>query len=595
MRNALYFSIMSIASATISFAQGPNILSVLGAGDYSDAASVGIPRGSIFVIEGSGLAASNASATTLPLPTSLNSVTVRIWDSPTGGNLLTVCPLWYVSPVQVNAILPSPLAAGQYYVSTVVAGFETGRLPIIATNGRFTPFAQGAVGFGPAIVQEYDSSGGPFLNKPTAAAHPGSVLVLWGTGLGPLSSGSDVGASPPATIRSDVTVYVDGQPATPFYAGRASTLPGVDQINFVLPSSVKPRCFVPLQVTTANTAGAVNTIAVSLASSACPSEFNLPASTLATLDAGGVVKAAVLRMTSTTSQSTGAVQQAAGAWVAEYNLNYLSVFALGTNATLVSGTAICSRSPVDHGYGQNASATLPVPVITGASGCTWTFAANGAVLTGSPSLSCVASSFAFTGSLSSVNGTFPPPRPSSAISSLASHRSPQALTVSWNANPGATDTVALTIGSSYTPVTLFGSSQTKNALASCQMSPVASPFTFSPTDVAWAMQYANPNPVAMQLATTSDRVFPGNNQIDFVLVRSVNSVEATTLMNWPLTVILADLQPGAYTDAGNPPRAMVRLPHIVAYGPPSEAIETVHIVAISFDNQPGMAGSAAIT
>lgn len=73
----------------------------------------------------------------------------------------------------------------------------------------------------------------------------------------------------------------------------------------------------------------------------------------------------------------------------------------------------------------------------------------------------------------------------------------------------------------------------------------------------------------------------------------------------------------AHSDAGNPQRAMVTnvngvsysnnntrldgatvsypwLPHIVAYVPPAEAIETVNIVTNSFDAEQGMAGGAAV-
>jgi len=527
MRNALsglIFFTISISSS----AQGPTITSVLGAGDYNDAASVGIPRGSIFVIEGSGLANSAVSAATLPLPTTLSGVTVRIWDAPVGGNAVAVCPLWYASPGQVNAILPSSLLAGQYYVSMIAAGLETGRLPILAINGRFAPFSRGGQGFGPAVVQQYEGSTGPLLNQLTTPAHPGSILVLWGTGLGALPSGSDADASPPQTIRSDVTVYVDGLPTTLLYAGRAPTLPGVDQINFALPAGVKPRCFVPLQVITAGTPSTIETLSVSSDSSTCPSEFDLAPSSLATLDAGGVARAAVLRMTSETNHNDGTIQQSAEAWTAEYDSSYLGVLALGATTTSANEAPTCSRNPVARTYGRNTSAAIAVPIITGPSGCSWTFVTTGPLIEGSPSPGCTASGFAFGGSLSTVSGAFPPPRASNAIGTVASQRTTQGLTVSWNASASQTDEVILTIGSSFTPIVLFGTSQTKSALFSCQVSPASSPFTFSPSDLTWPMQYATADPVSMYLTTTTDQVFPASDQVDFVLVRTVNSALATT-------------------------------------------------------------------
>jgi len=189
MRNARCYLLL-IATTAACFAQGPSVVLVVGGADYSDAVSVGIPLGSIFTIEGSDLAPSVAQATGLPLPTTLNGLTVQIWDS-AGSAVLGVCPLWYVSPTQVNAVLPSSLAAGTYDLSVSILTaspfgnipLSTPRVQILATNGRFAPFTLGSRGFGPAVVQQYDSAGGPFLNQLTAAAPTGSVLVLWGTGL----------------------------------------------------------------------------------------------------------------------------------------------------------------------------------------------------------------------------------------------------------------------------------------------------------------------------------------------------------------------------------------------------------------------------
>ncbi len=79
----------------------------------------------------------------------------------------------------------------------------------------------------------------------------------------------------------------------------------------------------------------------------------------------------------------------------------------------------------------------------------------------------------------------------------------------------------------------------------------------------------------------------------------------------------ASLPAEAHSDAGNPQRALVTnfngvsfsnnntrldgatvsypwLPHIVAYVPPAEAVETVNIVTNSFDAEQGMAGGAAV-
>jgi len=171
---------------------------------------------------------------------------------------------------------------------------------IVVTDGRFAAFAQGAKGFGPAVVQQYvqqtaSASGQVSLNQLTAPAQPGVVVTVWGTGLGPLTSGSDADAPPAGTIRNDVTVYVDGIPVTPLYAGRAPGLPGVDQINFTIPPDVRVGCFVPLRIATGSAASGGTTMSITAPSagpSVCSSEFQLSPAALASLDSRGVVRAA---------------------------------------------------------------------------------------------------------------------------------------------------------------------------------------------------------------------------------------------------------------------------------------------------------------
>lgn len=508
-------------------AQGPAILSVRTGADYADATSVGIPRGSIFTIEGTGLASSAVSASAAPLATTLNGVSVRVWDATTNGNMVGVCPLWYVSPTQVNAVMPSPFIAGMYYLSVLTQGLETGRLPILITNGRFVPFSRTSRGFGPAVVQQYGSSGGPILNELTAPSAVGATLVIWGTGLGPLLSGSDAASPSAATLRSDVFVYIDGLRALPFYAGRAPGLPGVDQINVVMPQGVEPRCFVSLQIVTGGVPSSIETISVSQdARSSCQSELGMSAAALAALDAGGAVHGAILRLTSTTSASNGSLSQAAEAWMADYRIDDLSVLQTSASPSLTRGTGICLRDPVDRTYGENTTASLPAPAITGSGGCSWAFAANGSSLQGTPQSGCIAESFAFSGALFTASGSIPPPRSGAAISAVSSTQSAQGLTIAWSATPASSDIAFLTLGSSYTPVAIFGTPQTQQATLVCQVAATDQPFTVSSRDVTWAVQYPNVSPVSLSLTATSDQVFPASGSVDFVLVRALNSVVA---------------------------------------------------------------------
>jgi hypothetical protein len=90
-------------------------------------------------------------------------------------------------------------------------------------------------------------------NTNTAAA--GDNLVLWGTGLGATpNNGGDTAGPPAGNIGSAPLVFVGGvQSPSVSYWGRApGTIPGLDQINFVVPPNVPLGCNVGIVVQTTN-------------------------------------------------------------------------------------------------------------------------------------------------------------------------------------------------------------------------------------------------------------------------------------------------------------------------------------------------------
>src|SRR6266498_3203587 len=125
--------------------------------DYSSGVAVGVPRGAIFTILGDNGARSTASAT-LPLPTNLNGVTVRI----SCGGADYDAPLLFASPLQINAVLPSSVPEGDC-VLTVLSRFTLALGFFTVTGGRFAAFTQGSRGYGPAVMQQYDANGQPSL------------------------------------------------------------------------------------------------------------------------------------------------------------------------------------------------------------------------------------------------------------------------------------------------------------------------------------------------------------------------------------------------------------------------------------------------
>jgi len=85
-------------------------------------------------------------------------------------------------------------------------------------------------------VQNYNSPADQPVNALTEAASPGQVMILWGTGLGPVDF--DDAMTPQArSLDINVEVLVGGKSANVLYKGRSPQFPGIDQINFQLPAT----------------------------------------------------------------------------------------------------------------------------------------------------------------------------------------------------------------------------------------------------------------------------------------------------------------------------------------------------------------------
>ena len=174
MARALFVPILFLAAALSQAQTGPVMGAIAGAADNWSASEFGLARGSIFTIYGTNLAPSVASASRLPRPKSLNGVTVTISTN----NQFVSAPLLYVSPHQINAILPSAVQEGLQIVYVDVNGVQSGAGSILVLTSRFAAFTHSQLGFGPAVLQQYNKSG-VSLNGLMHPAVPGQALVLW--------------------------------------------------------------------------------------------------------------------------------------------------------------------------------------------------------------------------------------------------------------------------------------------------------------------------------------------------------------------------------------------------------------------------------
>ncbi len=207
---------------------------------------------SIAATFGSKLAALTASANTVPLPTTLGGVTVKVRDS---AGVERPSPLFFVSPTQINYQIPAGTATG-FALMTVVNGSDTvaiGPTPISTTApGLFTADASGR-GLPTAVVFRIRANGGQVF-EPVArfdaaqnrfVAAPIDLgpetdqvfLIFFGTGIRFRSQLSAVAAS------------VGGVNAQVIFAGEQGSFVGLDQVNVHLPRTLIGRGSVDVLLT----------------------------------------------------------------------------------------------------------------------------------------------------------------------------------------------------------------------------------------------------------------------------------------------------------------------------------------------------------
>lgn len=285
-----------------------------------------VARGSWFVIYGTGLGPATISVQNgPPYPTLLSGT--RVTFTPVGGGAPVSALMYYTLATQVAGMLPSSTPAGAYSVTVDYNGQTSPAVNANVVERNFGFATQTSNGRGPAQA----TYGGYDLNRFVTGtlgqwalrpAQPGGVVVLWGTGLGAdPASDIDGGTSGDQTAEAQVSVIVGGTAVTPLYAGRSSGSPGLDQINFAVPSNVTPSCFVSLRVSAGGRLSNLGSIAVTPAGqTACLSPV-LTRAQLQTLDMGGTLTAGGLQLGKSATTFTETVSEktdTAAGWFGKY-------------------------------------------------------------------------------------------------------------------------------------------------------------------------------------------------------------------------------------------------------------------------------------
>ena len=274
---------VSLFLATAAFAQQPTI----GKGGVVNAASFaldglpnsGIPQGGMFSVFGTNLGpATFAEASSFPLPTNLAGTSISVTVSGT----TTQAIILLTSAVQVNAVLRSNTPTGTGTLTLTYNGNTSAPAIIQVVESSFGAFTRNSRGDGTGIITD---AGGQFVTALNPAS-PGQTVVIWGTGLGPISGDE---TQPPAqgNLSASVEVLVGSADATVVYKGRAGGFAGLDQINFIVPSG-QLGCSIPVAVKINDIVGNFATIAVST-SGPCSDSTGLSSEALQQLSSTGTL------------------------------------------------------------------------------------------------------------------------------------------------------------------------------------------------------------------------------------------------------------------------------------------------------------------
>jgi uncharacterized protein (TIGR03437 family) len=205
-----------------------------------------IAQGSIFSLFGSELSTSTLQADSLPLPRNLAGVRVKV----IADGVVYEAPLFYVSPLQINGVLPSDATVGPASVRVIRDGVGSNLAAIKVVRIYPGIYARTDPSYEPAyqnlrqvaVAQRPGFGGSQGLRQDRAAA-PGGIVTLWATGLG--------GVVPVSTSGRDdapFRVVVGGKEAEILFAGRTSCCIALDQINIRLAPDTPEGCFVPVQI-----------------------------------------------------------------------------------------------------------------------------------------------------------------------------------------------------------------------------------------------------------------------------------------------------------------------------------------------------------
>ena len=321
----------------------------------------GVAQGSIFTIFGQNLGpAKIVQVSSFPLPTSAGLSGTSVQVTVNGTQVYAI--MLYTLATQVAAVLPSNTPVGTGTVTATYNGQTSNAAPITVVARSFGIFATNQSGSGQGVLQNVNSQSDRPFNGPSVSAQPGQTIILWGTGLGPVS-GNEAGEPLPGDMPNlNIHVYVGGVEAKIQYRGRSGCCVGDDQIVFTVPAGVEG-CALPVYVVIDGIVSNFVTMSVGANGAACEDAGGLTAAQLEAAQKNGGLKIGVLAVGRFISEPSGKVQRNDNV-SATFEFEPLSDF--GGGAGLVSNGACTVLTFPSHAAGGALPQGLEVGTVTAA-------------------------------------------------------------------------------------------------------------------------------------------------------------------------------------------------------------------------------------
>jgi uncharacterized protein (TIGR03437 family) len=264
----------------------------------------GIAPGSLFIIKGSNLNSqplSSLQSSAAPgVPLTLNGTSIPV----TVNGTTTQPAIYYTSPSQLAAVLPSSTPVGTGTITVTNSGQASAPTPIQVVQSALGLDTLYGTGTGQGVASD------PSFNYlgPTNSASPGEVINLWGSGVGADTANGDriYPLKQDNLTNIPMQVYIGGISATISYRGR-SQYPGVDQVQVTVPTGVPTGCFVGVVAVSGKIVSNSVTIPVSVAGGPCTDpNVGASSSVSSTLSGKSSVNFGYLALLQSTSPGTGA-------------------------------------------------------------------------------------------------------------------------------------------------------------------------------------------------------------------------------------------------------------------------------------------------